>query len=98
HAGSAAAGTQPCGLSNGAYGWGACTGEVKPVSGDCDHASCTGPNDANPGCACINGRTQSCYTGPTGTLGIGTCTGGTQTCATGAWGACAGQVVPQAGD
>jgi hypothetical protein len=39
--------------------------------------------------------TQICYTGPTGTEGVGICQGGTQTCSAGAWGSCAGQVTPQ---
>jgi cysteine-rich repeat protein len=40
------------------------------------------------------GLTRSCYTGPSGTAGVGACTAGTETCAAGAWGSCTGQVVP----
>jgi hypothetical protein len=91
-------GTQSCLLDGGVGGWGPCTGEVTPVQGDCDHASCTGPNNPNPGCACINTRTQSCYTGPANTLGVGICVAGSQTCAGGQWGTCTGQTLPQAQD
>jgi hypothetical protein len=41
--------------------------------------------------------TQTCYTGPGGTLGVGVCRAGTQTCVvngTGTWGACTGQTLP----
>jgi hypothetical protein len=100
--GTCAAGQQSCEFVGGNYQWGACTGEVKPVPGDCLNPSCTGPNDPNPGCTCIIGRTRSCYTGPAGTLGVGICVGGTQTCvaATGgsAWGTCTGEVTPQTPD
>jgi hypothetical protein len=46
------------------------------------------------------GATQSCYTGPAGTQGVGVCAAGTQTCdASGKlWGACTGQVLPAAED
>jgi hypothetical protein len=38
---------------------------------------------------------RSCYTGPSGTNGVGICHGGTQTCSDGEWGTCEGQVTPQ---
>ena len=45
-------------------------------------------------CACTPGRTQGCYTGAPGTLGVGVCRAGTQSCSTaGAWGTCTGQNV-----
>src|SRR6185436_10973538 len=28
------------------------------------------------GCSCVNGSTHSCYTGPAGTSGVGSCKGG----------------------
>jgi hypothetical protein len=96
--GTCHAGTQQCIVSGSSSQWGACQNEVKPIPNDCDHPSCTGPNNPNPGCDCINTRTQSCYTGPTGTLGVGTCVGGNQTCVGGHWGTCAGQVIPAAQD
>ncbi len=38
--------------------------------------------------------TQSCYTGPPGTLGVGLCTAGIQTCDLGAFGSCIGEITP----
>ena len=92
--GTCAAGSQSCVLNGGAYVWGPCQGDVTPVPGDCDHASCTGANALNTGCTCLNGSTEDCYTGPVGTEDVGTCTGGQRTCAIGAWGACIGQTLP----
>jgi len=45
---------------------------------------------------CMAGETKPCYTGPTGTSGVGLCKEGTQTCAAdgSAFGACTGEVVP----
>jgi hypothetical protein len=45
---------------------------------------------------CAPGATESCYTGPTGTSGVGACVPGTRTCnADGlAWGACQDEVTP----
>jgi hypothetical protein len=47
-------------------------------------------------CACSPGGTQPCYTGPSGTAGLGACKAGTQTCDPSglSWGPCVGQVVP----
>jgi hypothetical protein len=56
--------------------------------------NCNGQVDE--GCACVNGATQSCYTGANGTMNVGACHAGTQTCAGGQWGSCVGQVVPTA--
>jgi hypothetical protein len=96
--GTCRAGSQSCTLVGGTASWGACTGEITPSPGNCNVASCLGPDVPNPGCDCINGRTQSCYEGAAGTLGVGACTGGNQTCAGGAWGACVGQTLPQSPD
>ena len=38
---------------------------------------------------------QSCYSGPQGTAGVGICRAGSQICNAGTWGACIGQVLPQ---
>ena len=49
------------------------------------------------GCGCTPGASQSCYRGPSGTLGVGACKAGTQTCQAGtpaSWGACSGDVLP----
>jgi hypothetical protein len=62
---------------------------------DCTH----GPDFT--GCPCQLGETKVCYTGPTGTQGVGTCKDGTQTCALvgendHVFGACTGEVLPTA--
>ncbi|HRI63790.1 MAG TPA: MopE-related protein, partial [Polyangium sp.] len=62
--------------------------------------ACDGTDDncdgrVDEGCSCIDGQTQSCYTGPNGTEGTGACAAGTQTCMGGMWGMCAGDVTPQ---
>jgi Putative metal-binding motif len=55
--------------------------------------NCDGKVDE--GCACTQGETQGCYSGPPGTQDVGACKGGTQTCdAAGAWGPCADETVP----
>jgi hypothetical protein len=72
--------------SNGA--WGNCTGQVVPAAELCDNVDndCNGKiDDLAP---------QTCYTGPSGTLGVGICKAGTKTCSGGAWGSCVGQVLP----
>jgi hypothetical protein len=42
----------------------------------------------------VDGITQLCYTGPSGTVGIGVCKAGTQTCTSGMWGSCVSEVTP----
>jgi hypothetical protein len=89
------AGVCRVGLWTCAHGaWGSCVGEVKPKTETCNAMDddCDGTVDGTAGVL----LTQSCYTGPAGTQGVGVCHGGTQTCvpANGTWGACAGQVVP----
>ncbi len=95
------AGMQTCVSGPGGVGanWGGCTGEVLPgpiVCDGIDHA-CDGNYPAD--CPCMPGAMRSCYTGPAGTAGVGTCAPGSQTCVTRTgggttWGACAGEVVP----
>jgi hypothetical protein len=91
-------------------GMGACTNTVEtcvdgvpqtcaPLQPPDPTEDCEGSDDdcdgmVDEGCTCVNGSTQSCYTGPMGTQGVGPCTAGTQTCAGGQWGNCNGQVVP----
>lgn len=55
------------------------------------------------GCPCTPGDTKVCYTGPSGTEGVGPCRAGTQTCTTSGelssvFGPCTGEVVPSAAD
>jgi hypothetical protein len=91
-------GTQAC-LDSG-LGYGNCEGEVLPQTETCDTPvddDCDGlVNESGPGCVCVPGAVQSCYSGPAGTLGVGVCQAGTQACdALGkSWGACLGQVLP----
>jgi MYXO-CTERM domain-containing protein len=40
------------------------------------------------------GLTDSCYSGPASTLGVGPCAGGTRTCSAGSWGSCSGETTP----
>jgi hypothetical protein len=64
--------------------------------------TCGGGGTANvcgaTGSFCNPGSTQSCYTGPAGTSGVGVCHGGTTTCDPSgtAFGPCSGQVTPSA--
>jgi hypothetical protein len=79
-----------------------CSGGVpshpsKPVGTTCNQSGGTVCNGAGVCGTCVPGATQSCYTGPPGSLGVGICHGGTRTCqATGTFGACAGEVTPRA--
>ncbi len=61
---------------------------------DCDGTDDDCDGTVDEGCACLNGTTQPCYTGPAGTQGVGPCVAGTQTCTAGQWGNCIGQVIP----
>src|SRR2546427_7085376 len=69
-----------------------------PVVSWCDGASNNCPDDVtfDNGCVCMPRSMASCYTGPPGTEGVGTCRAGTHTCnADGmAYGACNGDVTP----
>lgn len=58
---------------------------------------CDGTTDN--GCGCTLGMSQSCYSGPAMTSGVGRCVAGRQTCEAGrpnAFGACVGEVLPTA--
>jgi hypothetical protein len=94
--GSCSTGTQRC--VDGMLG--ACEGESLPAAESCtgDGAAadedCDGQTDE--GCECRNGQRRTCYGGPAGTLGVGTCLAGNQTCVAGAWAGCVGSVEPDA--
>ncbi len=101
-------GMQECVVSSTGAKWGDCNGEVLPLAPACDSevdTACDGtPGCLDPDCAsssacpCVPGAQESCYTGPTGTEGVGTCKAGHKTCtatSTGSkWGSCTGQVLP----
>jgi hypothetical protein len=77
-------------------------GECVPLPPSAEE-TCEGTDDncngmVDEGCACLNGNTQSCYTGPNGTEDVGACKAGTQTCEGGMWGPCVGDVVPAASE
>ncbi|MBI2372433.1 MAG: PKD domain-containing protein [Deltaproteobacteria bacterium] len=97
-------GVQTCGVGAGGVGsaWGTCTGQVVPAPNTCDGIDRQCDNNPTAGCNCILNETRACYDGPGGTQGVGICRAGTQTCnnASGslAWGACSGQILPQATD
>ncbi|MBU1239146.1 hypothetical protein KJ865_05495, partial [Myxococcota bacterium] len=88
------AGTDGVGVCHGgtsictAGSWGSCVGEVVPSAETCNNLddNCNGSVD--------EGLTQACYSGASGTEGVGLCHGGSQTCSAGAWSACGGEVTP----
>ena len=98
--GACHAGTQVCDAEG--TGFQACAGEILPaLKEDCGNAiddDCNG--QANDGCPCKPGTMEHCYTGPSGTEGVGICLGGMHTCnAEGnGYGACAGEQKPLAED
>jgi hypothetical protein len=51
---------------------------------DCDDDDASVHSDAS----------ESCYTGPSGTRGIGTCQAGARVCVAGVWGPCTGEIIP----
>lgn len=89
-------GTQQCNQGE----WGGCTGQIQPSTERCDNEDNDCDGKIDEGCqttACQPGLTRPCYTGPTGTAGVGRCQQGTQTCAiTKTWGPCQGQQTPLA--
>ncbi|MEW5740102.1 MAG: MopE-related protein [Myxococcota bacterium] len=92
-------GTQTCNAQG--TGYGLCTGEVLPSAENCGTAvddNCNG--QSNEGCVCTPSMTQSCYSGPANTQGVGRCQSGTQTCNAQGTGydACMGEVLPAASE
>lgn len=61
-----------------------CNGQDDDCDGVVDESS------TNP----LQSLTQSCYSGPSGTAGVGLCHGGTQICQSGTLSACTGEVLP----
>ena len=54
---------------------------------------CDGKTDEK--CQCVNGKMGSCYTGPSGTKGVGICKSGNRVCKKGNWTACNGEQTPK---
>ena len=78
-------------------GFGPCVGEITPKFEVCSSAEdedCNG--EANDGCVCVPFEQEPCYTGPTGTLDVGTCKAGYHVCQyTGkGYGACISEIKP----
>jgi len=91
-------GTKACNAQGTAYG--PCVGEVVPVLETCvtpGDEDCDGQiNEEGANCVCVPNTTSPCYSGPTGTEGVGICKAGTKACnAQGsAYGPCVGEVLP----
>ncbi|MFO0628301.1 MAG: MopE-related protein [Polyangiales bacterium] len=94
------AGMRACVVEGGVARGGDCAGQTLPAAERCDTQDNDCDGVVDDGCACTVGASQPCYTGPTGTQGVGVCRAGAQTCGAGtggvgsSWGACAGQTLP----
>jgi hypothetical protein len=80
---------------------GSCAGFVMPASEVCTASGGTAADEncdgrVDEGCTCANGQTQTCYSGPDGTAGVGTCKNGTQMCSSNNFGDCMNAVTPAA--
>ncbi|PKN32428.1 MAG: hypothetical protein CVU63_18835, partial [Deltaproteobacteria bacterium HGW-Deltaproteobacteria-20] len=96
------AGARTCAADGSSYG--PCEGEITPGVETCatdDDDDCDGEvNEDGTDCACAPGSTSTCYSGPSGTTGVGICASGAQTCnplGTG-YGPCQGEVLPATED
>lgn len=96
--GACQGGTQTC--NSAGTGYGLCEGEVTPAQERCDTPQdddCDGTAlDEDAGCVCLPSAAVLCYSGPTGTQGVGICTAGESICnAAGTQlGVCLGEVLP----
>ncbi|MDD9964823.1 MAG: sialidase family protein, partial [Myxococcales bacterium] len=75
---------------------GACIDEVVPSGEDCDGLDndCDDKIDEDDS-GNDTPRSEACYTGTSGTEGVGPCAAGTRTCISSNWGACTGEVVDE---
>jgi hypothetical protein len=92
-------GTKVCNALGTAYS--PCVGEVLPQPENCDTPlddDCDGSIDDGIVNCCKLGESRSCYSGPSGTEGVGICVSGTQDCKGEGlgFGPCVGEVTPQA--
>lgn len=95
------------GTSTGGAGEGGAAGEggggaggggpiCTPSTEVCDGKDNNCDGSVDEGCACADGQTQECYSGPDGTKGVGPCSPGQQKCdVSGTWGPCLGEVKPK---
>ncbi len=72
-----------------------CTPGTPNPTETCDGTDDNCDGQIDEGCSCLDGQTQNCYSGPSGTQGVGLCKPGSQTCTNGQWGACNGAVLPK---
>ncbi|MDI1482933.1 MopE-related protein [Polyangium sp. y55x31] len=95
--GTAGAGTGGTGGMGGTGGQGGAGGATcMPTDEVCDGLDNDCDQDVDEDCPCVEGQTQSCYSGVAGTQGIGACTAGQQKCdLNGKWSKCVGEVVPK---
>ncbi len=97
--GACVAGLATCARDGSGYG--PCAGEVTPVPETCATSvddDCDGAvNERGIDCECVPSTQSVCYSGPSGTQGVGICQPGVQTCndeGTG-YGPCVGETTPQ---
>lgn len=88
--GRCASGVQSC--EDGA--WTECANQVLPTEETCNGEDDDCDGETDEGCECTPDESQTCYTGPADTQGVGQCTAGIQACDAGSWGDCAGEVNP----
>jgi hypothetical protein len=87
--GSAGGETGTGGMAAGSGGMAAGTGGMMGAGG------MTGTGGAGGGPSCQPGSMMTCYSGPLGTAGVGSCKSGQATCAAdGSYGPCVGEVLP----
>jgi Notch-like protein len=71
-----------------------CTPGTPSAVETCDGLDDNCDGQVDEGCQCVNGATQSCFTGPASARNVGVCSDGTQLCVSGQWSSCTGAVVP----
>jgi len=90
-------GAAPCGS------WECVAGECEVDCPDCTDGDrdgygtgtgCAGADCDDADDAVLDTHSRSCYSGPSGTAGTGTCIEGTESCTAGVWAPCTGEVVP----
>src|SRR4029079_16249103 len=92
-------GLSPCGMWAGTGG--VCEAS-SPGCTDADHdgygagaaCACAGLDCDDPDASVHDTARASCYSGPAGTAGVGTCQAGSRSCAGGVWTPCVGEITP----